>query len=61
MLPRHVPEIVIETEEIPYTINGKKVEITVKRIIEGMSINNTESLQNPKALIHYEDIPELKY
>ena len=59
--PRHVPEIVIETEEIPYTINGKKVEITVKRIIEGMSINNTESLQNPKALIHYEDIPELKY
>tara|TARA_Y100001980_G_C14554054_1_gene340106 strand:+ start:601 stop:2544 length:1944 start_codon:yes stop_codon:yes gene_type:complete len=59
--PRHVPEIVIETEEIPYTINGKKVEITVKRIIEGMSINNTESLQNPKALIHYEDIPELKH
>ena len=58
--PRHVPEIVLETEEIPYTINGKKVEIAVKKIIEGISIDNIESLQNPKALIHYKDIPELQ-
>ena len=58
--PRHVPEIVLETEEIPYTINGKKVEIAVKKIIEGISIDNIESLKNPKALIHYKDIPELQ-
>ena len=58
--PRHVPDIVLETEEIPYTINGKKVEIAVKKIIEGISIDNIESLQNPKALIHYKDIPELQ-
>ena len=58
--PRHVPEIILETKEIPYTINGKKVELAVKRLIEGLSVENIESLQNPKALIYYKDIPELK-
>ena len=41
-------------------LNGKKVEIAVKKIIEGISIDNIESLQNPKALINYSDIPELQ-
>ena len=28
-------KLVLETKEIPYTINGKKVEIAVKKVIEG--------------------------
>ena len=57
--PRHVPEVVLETKEIPYTMNGKKVEIAVKKIIEGNAVDNTDSLQNPEILDFYKNISEL--
>ena len=57
--PRHVPEVVLETNEIPYTINGKKVEIAVKKVIEGNAVDNTDSLQNPEVLDFYKNISEL--
>ena len=57
--PRHVPEKIIKVKEIPYTINGKKVEIAVKKIIEGEKVNNIESLANPKVLEYYENILDL--
>ena len=57
--PRHVPEIVLETKEIPYTINGKKVEIAVKRIIDGDEVTNKDALSNPKSLKLFNNIPEL--
>ena len=57
--PRHVPEIVLETKEIPYTMNGKKIEIAVKKVIEGNVVDNTDSLQNPKVLDYYKNISEL--
>ena len=57
--PRHVPEVVLETKEIPYTMNGKKVEIAVKKVIEGNAVDNTDSLQNPEVLDFYKNISEL--
>ena len=57
--PRHVPAIVLETNEIPYTMNGKKVEIAVKKVIEGNAVDNTASLQNPEVLDFYKNISEL--
>ena len=33
--PRHVPDAIYTTPEIPYTISGKKVEIPIKRILMG--------------------------
>ena len=57
--PRHVPAVVLETKEIPYTINGKKVEMAVKKIIEGNAVDNTASLQNPEVLDFYKNIFEL--
>ncbi|KXT17078.1 hypothetical protein AC579_4365 [Pseudocercospora musae] len=32
---RHVPHFIFEVEEIPYNVNGKKLETTVKKIING--------------------------
>ena len=32
--PRHVPSIVLQVNDIPYTINGKKVEVAIKKIIQ---------------------------
>ena len=57
--PRHVPEVLLETKEIPYTMNGKKVEIAVKKVIEGNAVDNTASLQNPEVLDFYKNISEL--
>ena len=58
--PRHVPQIVLETKDIPYTINGKKVEIAVKRIIDGDEVTNKDALSNPESLKYYKNIAELK-
>ncbi|MDP6628436.1 MAG: acetoacetate--CoA ligase [Candidatus Marinimicrobia bacterium] len=57
--PRHVPAIVLETNDIPYTINGKKVEIAVKKIIQGKDVTNKDALANPESLELYKDINEL--
>ena len=57
--PRHVPSKIIKVKEIPYTINGKKVEIAVMKIIEGRPVTNIDALSNPEALDQYKNIPEL--
>ena len=57
--PRHVPAIVLETKDIPYTINGKKVEIAVKKIIHGHTVANKDALANPESLDLYRNLNEL--
>jgi len=57
--PRHVPSKIIPIEDIPYTINGKKVEIAVKNIINGFEPDNKSSLSNPESLDLYKNIIEL--
>ncbi len=54
--PRHVPSIIKEVPEIPYTINGKKVEIAVKKIIHGLPVKNKDALANPESLEFFYDI-----
>ncbi|MFQ6607143.1 MAG: acetoacetate--CoA ligase [Fidelibacterota bacterium] len=58
--PRHVPAKVLPTEDVPYTINGKKVEIAVKKIIHGEEVLNRDALANPESLELYKHIPELE-
>jgi len=58
--PRHVPAKILETKGIPYTINLKKVEIAVKKIIQGEDVANRDALANPEVLDLYKDIPELQ-
>lgn len=59
--PRHVPTLVLSISDIPYTINGKKVEIAVKKIIHGEVAANRDALANPESLELYKDIPELQH
>lgn len=58
--PRHVPAKVIAVEDIPYTINMKKVEIAVRQIIHGQPVLNRDALKNPESLDLFINIPELK-
>ncbi len=57
--PRYVPKKIIPIKEIPYTINGKKVELAVKHTIQDIEIKNKDSLANPEVLDYYKDMVEL--
>jgi acetoacetyl-CoA synthetase len=57
--PRHVPSKIIPIDDIPYTISGKKVELAVKKIIQGEEVKNRDALKNPEALDLYIGIQEL--
>ena len=58
--PRHVPSKIIPVSDIPYTVNGKKVELAVRNAIQGKPIANLEALANPESLELYKDLEELK-
>jgi len=57
--PRHVPVKIIAVPDIPYTLNMKKVELTVKKIIEGEEVLNKDALKNPESLDYFRNIIEL--
>jgi len=58
--PRHVPAKIIKVLDIPYTLNMKKVELAVKKTIQGQEVLNKDALKNPEALANYSNIEELK-
>ena len=56
--PRHVPDAIYTTPQIPYTISGKKVEIPIKRILMGEkpgAVISSDALRNPTAINWYID------
>ncbi|WP_457551812.1 acetoacetate--CoA ligase [Desulfobacula sp.] len=58
--PRHVPAKIIACPDVPYTLNMKKVELAVKKMIEGKEVKNKDALKNPEALDFFGNITELK-
>jgi len=58
--PKHVPSIILRIKDIPYTLNGKKVEIAVKNIINGIEPKNSSYLSNPESLDNFRNLKELQ-
>jgi acetoacetyl-CoA synthetase len=58
--PRHVPAKIVAVPDVPYTLNMKKVELAVRKVIHGEPVTNKDALRNPEALDHYADLPELQ-
>jgi len=58
--PRHVPAKIIACPDVPYTLNMKKVELAVKKVIEGKEVKNKDALKNPEALDFFDGLPELQ-
>jgi acetoacetyl-CoA synthetase len=57
--PRHVPDEIIQVPTVPRTLNGKKVEVPVKRILSGApaaDVVNPGSLRDPDALRFFEEL-----
>jgi acetoacetyl-CoA synthetase len=58
--PRHVPAKIIAVPDIPYTLNMKKVELAVRKVIQGEEVKNRDALRNPESLDFYANLKELQ-
>ncbi|MFC5947226.1 acetoacetate--CoA ligase [Pseudonocardia lutea] len=59
--PRHVPDRFVVVDAVPRTLNGKKCEVPVKKILAGVSPDTAVSkgaLQNPDALAPFLELAE---
>jgi len=54
--PKHIPYRVIRVEDIPYTLNGKKIELAVKNLINNEEVLNESSIVNPESLEYFKNI-----
>ena len=57
--PRHVPNEIFAVPDIPKTLNGKKLEVPVKRILSGTppeKAASKESLSNPESLDRFVEL-----
>ena len=57
---RHRPSRVLQVAGIPYTMNGKKVELAIKQILDNEPVLNIDALKNPETLEYFKNIPELE-
>ena len=57
--PRHVPAKIIQVPDIPKTLNGKTVELTIRDIVHGKAISNLDALSNPESIEAFKNRPEL--
>jgi acetoacetyl-CoA synthetase len=57
--PRHVPNEIFAVPDIPTTLNGKKLEVPVKKILSGTppeKAASKESLSNPESLDRFAEL-----
>jgi acetoacetyl-CoA synthetase len=51
--PRHVPDELHVIAEVPRTLNGKKLEVPIKRLLQGTALDdalNVDSMSNPESI-----------
>jgi acetoacetyl-CoA synthetase len=54
--PHHVPDEIIAIAEVPRTLNGKKLEVPVKKIFMGVPLEkaiSVDSVSNPQAMQYF--------
>ncbi len=59
--PRHVPNEILEIEDVPRTLSGKVLEVPVKRILMGAAPEQAasiDSLANPRALDYFVELAD---
>jgi acetoacetyl-CoA synthetase len=59
--PRHVPDQIFAIAEVPTTLNGKKLEVPVKKILSGIPVKeavNVDSMNNPQAIDYFVNLAE---
>jgi acetoacetyl-CoA synthetase len=59
--PRHVPAHIHQVADIPYTVNGKKVENLVRDVVAGKKVTPSSTVTNPECLYEYRRFRVLGY
>ena len=57
--PRHVPNEILQIDEVPRTLSGKVLEVPVKRILMGVAPKqaaSVDSLANPRSLDYFVEL-----
>ena len=57
--PRHVPDDVFAIREVPRTLNGKKLEVPVKRLLQGVPVEkavNLDSMANRESIGYFVEL-----
>ena len=57
--PRHVPDEIHVVDAVPRTMSGKKMEVPVKRLLEGESVEAVATpgaMRNPESLAAYVEL-----
>jgi acetoacetyl-CoA synthetase len=57
--PRHVPDQILAVPSVPRTLNGKKLEVPVKRLLLGAAasaVASRDTLANPDALDYFAEL-----
>ncbi len=53
--PRHVPDRMVQVDQIPYTLTGKKMEVPLRKVLTGTAPSaaaSRDAMMNPGALEH---------
>ncbi|HLG69558.1 MAG TPA: acetoacetate--CoA ligase [Chloroflexota bacterium] len=61
--PRHVPDEVVAVPAIPRTLSGKKMEVPVKKLFQGVPLAkaaNPGATADPQALHHFEELAKAR-
>jgi acetoacetyl-CoA synthetase len=54
--PRHIPDVIYAIPEVPRTLNAKKLEVPVKKILSGIPVEkavNVDSMSNPQSIEYF--------
>ena len=57
--PRHVPDAIFAVPDVPRTLSGKKLEVPVKKILQGVPVEraaNPDALKNPELLGYFVEL-----
>ncbi|MBU8906160.1 acetoacetate--CoA ligase [Desertibacillus haloalkaliphilus] len=57
--PRFIPDEVHQVEQIPKTLNGKKMEVPIRKLLLGLDMDkviNVDSVSNPESLPYFKEL-----
>lgn len=59
--PRHIPDDIFAVKEIPRTLTGKKMEIPIRKILQGLSVEkvvNLGAMSNPDTIDYFVNLSQ---
>ncbi|CAL1286775.1 unnamed protein product [Larinioides sclopetarius] len=56
----YIPKVILQVKDIPYNLNGKRMESVVKKIVNTNVLSEVNNIRNPECLQQFWNIPQLQ-